>query len=616
MNLALRRRIAVGAVATLAATGGALLVLPHAEAAVGAITAVSPAAASNTTTGTTTVVFTTEDPFPPTSTGPTGTRVDLTRVGDSSDKITSSSATYDPATSQVTATFTFGPSNAGGPADPGRYDATVSAGGSPYSDSCSGCFTIFSANPTVTAVNVPSLPNGVQGSTFRVTGTNFARGSRVEAVFPGTGTVDPNITFTAAPDPADDTKTLPITATSIPRSIAITPAAVVGYRDIRVTNPDATSGVLSNGLRITSIFIDKIELNASGNTGVVRRKITGRGFPTGSTPALVAQSASTATPTATIAGTTIDQPSALTINADFDTTAARPGTYHVRVTAPDGSTSTPECSPTYTIVNTGGNSSALPADTASEFRCSAYVAASPSPSASATRSPSATPTSTISPSSSSRPQGCPGTPVTTRVNTKTINATGLASVTVSGATPNATIELQGYSQNHYGTANFDNDPTPVDRTGKADSNGSVTFNDLRPASNTRVRARQAGCTFGNSDVIEVRAQETLQVTRNGVRTYTFSGRSIPARPGGLIVSLYRIVGSACAAGVEPSTCPGEKFVGQARAVALGLPGEGLYSIGVTFPRADQNVRDEFVVKTGRDAQNAPGRSNARSLLIY
>jgi hypothetical protein len=179
------------------------------------------------------------------------------------------------------------------------------------------------------------------------------------------------------------------------------------------------------------------------------------------------------------------------------------------------------------------------------------------------------------------------------------------------------VELQGYSQNHYGTANFDNDPTPVDRSGVADANGSVTFNDLRPASNTRLRARMRGCTYdGNSGVINVRAQETLQVTRNGVRTYTFSGRSIPARPGGLIVSLYRIVGSPCAAGVEPRSCPGEVFLGQSRAVALGQQGEGLYSIRITFPARDSNVRDEFVVKTGQDAQNAPGRSNVRSLLIF
>ena len=188
---------------------------------------------------------------------------------------------------------------------------------------------------------------------------------------------------------------------------------------------------------------------------------------------------------------------------------------------------------------------------------------------------------------------------------------------MTGARPNSDVELQGYSQNHFGTAGFSNDLTPVDRSGATDANGAITFSDLRPASNTRLRARMTGCTYTNqSDVIEVRAQETLDVRRTGTRAYTFSGRSIPAREGGLIVSLYRIVGSPCAAGVEPRSCPGEVFVGQARAVALGAAGQGRYSIRITFPARDHNVRDEFVVKTGRDAQNAPGRSNARSLLIF
>ncbi|MCA1711304.1 MAG: hypothetical protein LC789_06555 [Actinobacteria bacterium] len=202
---------------------------------------------------------------------------------------------------------------------------------------------------------------------------------------------------------------------------------------------------------------------------------------------------------------------------------------------------------------------------------------SPTPTPSVTPSRSATPTATVSPT---------GTPSNTcrtvdvTVTTRTINATGLASVTAFGARPGSTVDLQGYSQDHFGSQGFFNDPTPVDRTGTADSSGSVTFSDLRPASNTRLRARMAGCTYtGNTDVIEVRAQETLTVQRTGARSYTFSGRSIPARPGGLIVSLYRIT-------------------------------------GLTFPPRDTNVRDEFVVKTGRDAQNAPGRSNVRSLLIF
>ncbi|MEO6204723.1 MAG: hypothetical protein ABIO67_04980, partial [Mycobacteriales bacterium] len=223
--------------------------------------------------------------------------------------------------------------------------------------------------------------------------------------------------------------------------------------------------------------------------------------------------------------------------------------------------------------------------------------ASPSPSA----TPSATATSTISPS----PGSCPTSGLTVRVNTKTINATGLASVTVSGARANASLELQGYSQDHFGTVTFANDPTPVDRTATADSSGTFTFNDLRPASNTRLRARQVNCTYnGNSDVINVRAQETLEVKRTGPLSYTFSGKSIPARPGGLIISLYRITGNACAAGVEPRNCPGETFIGQSRASSS----TGQYSIDIAFKAGDRNTRDDFVVKTGQDAQNAPGRS--------
>ncbi|MCU1672024.1 MAG: Papain family cysteine protease [Frankiales bacterium] len=229
----------------------------------------------------------------------------------------------------------------------------------------------------------------------------------------------------------------------------------------------------------------------------------------------------------------------------------------------------------------------------------------------ATMSPSATPTATMTPSGSCRT-------ASVRINgDRTINATGKASVSIINAAPNSRVELQGYSQNHAGDQNFNNDPTPVDRVGTADSSGTLTFNDIGPSSNTRFRARQVGCSYGDERaVLEVRATESLIVKRNGTRLYTFSGRSIPAREGGLIVSLYRITGTACKPGVNPSSCPGEKFVGQARAVALGQPGEGLYSITVRFPARDQNVRDEFVVKTGRDAQNAPGRSNVRSLLIY
>jgi hypothetical protein len=181
------------------------------------------------------------------------------------------------------------------------------------------------------------------------------------------------------------------------------------------------------------------------------------------------------------------------------------------------------------------------------------------------------------------------------INTATVNATGLASVTVSGVTPGSTVELQGYSQNHYGTASFANDTTNPDRTAVANANGAVTFDDLRPASNTRLRARQVGCSYGNSGVINVRTQLTLAAKRTAVRTVVISGGSIPARPGGLIVGIYRN-------GV---------LIGQARASQTS----GQYSVTLKFPASDQGKRINLTARTGQDAQNAPGISNVRSLLI-
>ena len=256
-------------------------------------------------------------------------------------------------------------------------------------------------------------------------------------------------------------------------------------------------------------------------------------------------------------------------------------------------------------VKLAGNPAGSKAGVCSDSSANTFVVAA---------TPTATTTATAT--ATATPPAC--RPVTVVINTKTINATGLASVSTVGAAPGSITELQGYSQNHFGTANFANDTTPIDRSKAADSNGAATFSDIRPASNTRLRARMQGCTYaGNSDVINVRAQETLTVTRNGVRKYTFSGVSIPARPGGLIVSLYQITGTPCAAGVEPRNCPSERLIGQDRA-EQGSSDSGspaAYSITLTLP-ASYGSSARFVVKTGQDAQNAPGRSNARTLSIF
>ena len=116
-----------------------------------------------------------------------------------------------------------------------------------------------------------------------------------------------------------------------------------------------------------------------------------------------------------------------------------------------------------------------------------------------------------------------------RVNTPTINATGLASVTVLGVQPGSTVFLQGYSQDHELTQSFANDLTPRDRKGVADSSGAITFNDLRLSSNTRLRAQQEGCPFSESAVITVRTQLTLSVAKTGTRLH--DQRASPSRLG-------------------------------------------------------------------------------------
>ena len=112
-------------------------------------------------------------------------------------------------------------------------------------------------------------------------------------------------------------------------------------------------------------------------------------------------------------------------------------------------------------------------------------------------------------------------------------------------------------------------------------------------------------------MVSVRTLLTLAVDQSAPRSYRISGQALPAREGGLIVSLYRITGSPCAAGVQPDQCPGEQLLSQARADDAS----GRYAFAVRFPTSLTDKRVNLVLKTGRDGQNAPGRSNTRNLLV-
>jgi hypothetical protein len=212
-------------------------------------------------------------------------------------------------------------------------------------------------------------------------------------------------------------------------------------------------------------------------------------------------------------------------------------------------------------------------------------------------SPSATPTATISPSPTATPHGDPPPPsagcatTTTMLEDATIIATGSAGVTVRTA-PGSTVELYAYTRP---STTFQKV-----RTGTAGADGLARFT-VRPPGNTRLYAQQPGCPVdvaAQSRVLNVRTALSLAVERLGTRTYRFHGDSLPARRGGLIVSLYRV------------TAEGRQVLtAQTRADAQN----GEYSLVRRFTGTG---RFNFVVRTGQDLQNAPGSSNVRSLLIF
>ena len=200
---------------------------------------------------------------------------------------------------------------------------------------------------------------------------------------------------------------------------------------------------------------------------------------------------------------------------------------------------------------------------------------------------SGSPTPSASPSPS--PSGPACTTAITGLPEDTVTATGLATVIVAAA-KRSTVDLFAYSR-----------PATdyrLVRTGVVNNtDGTVTFS-IRPATNTRLFAQQRGCTAGSSIVLNVRTALTISVVRTGPRSYTFSGDSVPARAGGLIVGVYRI---------RPDGS--EVLAMQSRANAQ----TGEWRVARRFSGTG---RFGFVVRTGQDLLNAPGRSNVRSVLVY
>lgn len=174
------------------------------------------------------------------------------------------------------------------------------------------------------------------------------------------------------------------------------------------------------------------------------------------------------------------------------------------------------------------------------------------------------------------------------VDKTAIVATGAAGVTVH-APPNSVVDLIAYSRP---STTF-----TVVRTATVGTTGVVTWS-ISPLSNTRFYAQGRGGAPTPQSVLNVATALSLSASRTGTRTYVFSGRSIPARAGGLIVSLYRI------------TDTGSKVLtAQTRADAR----TGNWSLTRAFTGTGEF---DFVVRTGSDLQNVAGISNTRTLRIF
>lgn len=178
------------------------------------------------------------------------------------------------------------------------------------------------------------------------------------------------------------------------------------------------------------------------------------------------------------------------------------------------------------------------------------------------------------------------------VSPSTIVAGRSAAVRVTNLPPNSVVELYAYTR----------PSTTYRKVREAEVAGtSTTFPAVVPPRNTRLYAVVQGCPAASqsaSVVLNVRTALSLSVKRNGPRSYTFSGDSLPARPGGLLINLYRVTPSGA-----------QVLTAQTRARAV----DGEWTINRRFTGSG---RFGFVVRTGQDLQNAAGSSTTRPVLIF
>ena len=450
-------------------------------------------------------------------------------------------------------------------------NVTFSAGGLPGSTQAADAVTKVAITPQSSY-----SPTGGAAHSFSVLLTNSA-GDGVSGVTPAIAAFSgPN----AATTTAASTYTATCTATnnagtatcSYKGTKSGTDTVTVWVDQTRARTPNPTGGLDSGEPRDTATatttvstaqarVIDLVPATAnvtSGTTKVLTATVT----DAAGTPASGVAVTFTESGPGSIQGGTVGNGGTSTLNATTD--AAGQATVTLVTATTDVGTSTVTAAirtPANTVCQTNGG------------RCTdsstlTVASASPSPSP----SPTTLPCSTAS----------------TLLGAPFIYAMETGNVTVT-ATRGSTVDLFAYTR-----------PTTtyaVVRTGVVTGNGTISWG-IRPPRNTRLYAQQRGCAAGNQVVQGVRTTLSLNAVRNGTRSYTFFGDSLPARPGGLIVTLYRINADGS-----------QVIAAQVRANAAN----GEWSLTRQFTGSG---RFTFQVRAGQDLQNAPGASRTRPTIVY
>ncbi len=200
-------------------------------ASAGAVTNVFPTAEPNT--GSTTISFRTEQTFLST---PTVTLLGPQQGTANSQSIAGTAVSYNPTTRNGTAVFDL---RLAGPSPNGLPSWDLRVGNGVMTDICVDCFTILASFPTISGF-LPTT-RGANSATvpFTATGSNFARGVKVE-LFIG-GVKDVNIV----------TSVTTLTDTQIQGTITPQAGATVGLHDVVITNTDNKTALLPGGFNVT-----------------------------------------------------------------------------------------------------------------------------------------------------------------------------------------------------------------------------------------------------------------------------------------------------------------------------------------------------------------------------